>query len=86
MELENGFDLHGDVPGEGAHADCTAGADAMFAAEHLGKELAAAIDHIRMFSKIGRCVHHAEHLDHSCDAIEMARALAGLAANMLSAD
>ena len=44
----------------------------MLAAEHLGKELAAAIDHIRVFSEIWRCVHHAE-LDHSCDAIEAAQ-------------
>lgn len=71
-QLEDGFDFHGDVAGERAHADGAARADAVVGAPDFGEEFGTAVDDFRVIVKIRRGVHHAEHFDDARDAIQAA--------------
>ena len=49
-QLEDGFDFHGDVAGERAHADGAARADAVVGAPDFGEEFGTAVDDFRVFT------------------------------------
>ena len=76
VEFEDGFDLDGDVAGEGAHADGAAGTDAGFVTEDLGEEFGAAVDDLGVLAEVGGGVDHAEEFDDLFDAVEGAELVA----------
>ena len=76
VKFEDGFDLDGDVAGEGAHADGAAGADAGFVTEDLGEEFGAAVDDLGVLAEVGGGVDHAEEFDDLFDAVEGAELVA----------
>src|SRR5437899_2048688 len=53
-DLEDCFDLDGNVSGKRAHADGAAGANAVLGSEQLCEEFAAAVDDFRMIEEVGR--------------------------------
>src|SRR4051812_24005920 len=72
LQLEDGFDLDGDVARERSHADGAAGTDAAVGAPNVGEEFAAAVNNFGVIVEIRGSVDHAEDFDEAADAVERA--------------
>ena len=48
----------------------------MLASEHVGKQFATAVDHLRMILELRGAVDHPEHFDHAFDAVQAAEVFA----------
>src|SRR3989449_10624411 len=70
-DLDDRLDLDRNAIGQRSHAYGGAGVLA-FVAEHLDKQIRAAVDHLRLVAELGRAVHHAEQLHHAAHAVEAA--------------
>ena len=70
LQFENHFDFTDCAAGEGRHSYCGAGAFAVFFAEDIDDQLAAAVDHFGMTGEIVGAVDHASGLNQPSNSIE----------------
>src|SRR5262249_23299226 len=70
FDLEDTFDLDGDVAGQGDQADGAACADAGVLAEDLGHQFGKAVDDGGVLPELRGAVDHAERLDQALDLVQ----------------
>ena len=60
---EHTFNLHGDVAGQGAHADGTSRSNSRVFAKDLGHQFGKPIDDFWVVLEVRRAIHHSQGLD-----------------------
>src|SRR5437763_8947272 len=72
LQLEDAFDLDGDLERQRAHPDGGAGVPAALLAEDPDEEVGGAVGDGRLIAELGIRVHEAEQLDDAGDPVELA--------------